>query len=173
MQLTEGQGTQNIQFWSAEEELIISTIQEAESVPQAEAIRRMQRRKTASRPRTDMPAPTTQRLCRNPRCTRGDECGPGSLAHLRADALYCNATCKKAVQRSSNRQNQASNRQCLSGSRRGQFSSLRSPSGAAFYRRARLIAEVETEAVDATFCKSPLTGARARVSYPLTVTSAA
>ena len=26
----------------------------------------------------------TRRLCRNPRCTRGDDGGPGSLAHLRA-----------------------------------------------------------------------------------------
>ena len=117
--------------WSGEEELTIRTIQQAESVPRAEAIRRMQRRKKASRFVADRPAvPTTERLCRNPRCTRGDDGGPESLAHLRADALYCNATCKKAVQRGSNRQNRPSNRQCLCGSKRGQIGSLRSPYGA-------------------------------------------
>lgn len=44
------------------------------------------------------------RVCQNPRCRRGDGGGPGSLAHLRADAVYCNTTCKKAVQRRSNRE---------------------------------------------------------------------
>jgi hypothetical protein len=128
MPLTEAQSTQSVQSWSAEEELIIATIQQTESVPRAEAIRRMQRRKKASRPVADSPAmPTNQRLCRNPRCTRGDDGGPGSLAHLRADALYCNATCKKAVQRGSKRQNRPSDRQCLCWSKRGQIDSLRSP----------------------------------------------
>jgi len=132
MPLTEGQSAQNAGYsWSAEEELIIATIQKAESVPRAEAIRRMQRRKKASRPVADRPAvPATQRLCRNPRCTRGDDSGPGSLAHLRADALYCNATCKKAVQRSPKHQNRHPDRQCLCGSNRGQIDSLRSPYGA-------------------------------------------
>jgi hypothetical protein len=116
--------------WSVEEELIIATIQKVESVPRAEAVRRMQRRKKTSRPIAAMPAPTTQRLCRNPLCTHGDDRGPGPLAHLRADARYCNATCKKAVQRSPKRQNRPSNRQCLCGSKRGQFASLRSRCGA-------------------------------------------
>jgi hypothetical protein len=117
--------------WSTDEERNISSIQQAESVPRAEAIRRMQRRKKASRPLAESPAaPTTRRLCRNPGCTRGDDGGPGSLAHLRADALYCNATCKKAVQRSPKRQNRPSKSQCLCGSKRGQFASLRSPYGA-------------------------------------------
>ena len=59
----------------------------------------------------------TERLCRNPRCTRGEDHRPGSLAHLRADALYCNAACKKAAQRSPNHENQTSNHQCLCGSK--------------------------------------------------------
>jgi len=74
MRLSEAQGRQNAQAWSADEELIIATIQQGESVPRAEAIRRMQRRKKASSPVVDRPAvPTTQRLCRNPRCTPGRE----------------------------------------------------------------------------------------------------
>jgi hypothetical protein len=101
--LTEAQSQPDAHAWTAEEELIIATIQQTESVPRAEAIRCMQRRKKASRPVAESPAvPTTQRLCRNPRCRRGEDGGPGSLAHLRADALYCNATCKKAGQRSLN-----------------------------------------------------------------------
>jgi hypothetical protein len=95
--------------WSAEEELIIATIQRTEFVPRPEAIRLMQRRKHASR------RLTASRLCRNPRCTRGEDRGPGSLAHLRVDALYCNATCKKAGQRSLKRENRGVSRQCLSG----------------------------------------------------------
>jgi hypothetical protein len=119
-------------FWSSEEELVIASIQEFESVPRAEAIRRMQRRKKASllglgclclnpekgtrlNNHLNAPRPSAGRLCRNPRCTRGDDGGPGSLAHLRADALYCNATCKKAGQRSSKPEKRASNRQCLRG----------------------------------------------------------
>ncbi len=126
---TETQGIQSIQSWSAEEESIIATIQQTESVPRAEAIRRMQRRKKSSTPLVGRSAaPITQRSCRNPRCTRGEDGSPGSLAHLRADALYCGATCKKAVQRGARRQNQPSNRQCLCGSKRGQNDSLRSPS---------------------------------------------
>ncbi len=61
---------------------------------------------------------TTERLCRNPRCTRGDDGGPGSLAHLRADARHCDDTCKKAGQRSLRRENEASNRQLLCGFKR-------------------------------------------------------
>jgi hypothetical protein len=109
--------------WSDEEERIIRTIAQAECVPRMEAIRRMQRRKRASRFPLFQPRPTG-RVCRNPRCSRGDDGGPGSLAHLRADARYCGATCKKAVQRSPKLENQASNPQCLCGSKRGQFSSL-------------------------------------------------
>jgi hypothetical protein len=109
--------------WSAEEELIIKTIQQAESVPRAEAIRRMQRRRKtsgASTDRTLLKRTTvfaTGRMCRNPQCTRGEDHGAGSLAHLRADAQYCNATCKKAGQRSLKHENLAPNRQCLCGSK--------------------------------------------------------
>ena len=128
MRLTEAQSPQTAQSWSADEEQIIATIQQAESVPRAEAIRRMQRRKKASSSVLGrLAGPTTQRLCRNPRCTRGDDGRPGSLAHLRADALYCNATCKKAGQRSLNCQNQPSNRQYLCGSKRDKVGSLAPP----------------------------------------------
>ena len=48
MRLAEVQSRQSAQSWSAEEELIITTIQQAESVPRAEALRRMRRRKRAS-----------------------------------------------------------------------------------------------------------------------------
>jgi hypothetical protein len=68
-----------------------------------------------------------ERLCRNPRCTRGDDAGPGSLAHLRADARYCDDTCKKAGQRSLRHQNKASNRQCLCGSKRDKSVSVALP----------------------------------------------
>jgi hypothetical protein len=83
------------------------------------------RRKKASR----QPVTTSGagRLCRNPRCTRGDDGGPGSLTHLRADALYCDDTCKKAGQRSPNRQNRPSNRQYLCGSKGDKFGSLAHP----------------------------------------------
>jgi hypothetical protein len=116
--------------WSAEEELVISTIQQRESVPRPEAIRRMQRRKKASRMATlltsskRVAAPAAGRMCRNPRCTRGDDGGPASLGHLRADALYCDATCKKAGQRSPNRQNRPSNRQCSRGPKGDKSGSL-------------------------------------------------
>jgi hypothetical protein len=88
--------------WSTEEELVIAKIQQTESVPRPEAIQRMQRRKKLSPldaaltlKRSTRPAP--DRLCRNPRCTGGDDHRPGSLAHLRGDALYCNAACKRPV----------------------------------------------------------------------------
>ena len=120
MQLDEAQNRKlSPMGWSAEEELVIATIQQNESVPRPEAIRRMQRRKMKSRMATNRTssmrdaAPAPGRVCRNPRCKRGDNQGPGSLAHLRADALYCNATCKKAGQRSLKLKNRASNRQCL------------------------------------------------------------
>jgi hypothetical protein len=44
MQPTEAQNRQTAQSWSVEEELTIATIQQTESVPRSEAIRRMQRR---------------------------------------------------------------------------------------------------------------------------------
>jgi hypothetical protein len=128
MRLCEAQSRQSAEAWSAEEELIIADIQQAESVPRPEAIRRMQRRKKTLQPVAQRRSvPTGQRLCRNPRCTRGDGGGPGSLAHLRADARYCGATCKKAVQRSPRLKNQASNRLYLCGSKRGQSGSLGHP----------------------------------------------
>jgi len=133
MQLTEAQSRQTTQSWSAEEELVIATIQQTELVSRLEAIRRMQRRKKASsfsvtRPRTEQETRrATLRMCRNPRCTRGDDGGPASLGHLRADALYCDATCKKAGQRSPNRQNRPSNRQCLCGSKGDKSGSLLLP----------------------------------------------
>jgi hypothetical protein len=70
---------------------------------------------------------TTERLCRNPRCTRGAYGGPGSLAHLRADARYCDDTCKKAGQRSLRRENEPSNRPHLCGSKRDKTGSLAPP----------------------------------------------
>jgi Family of unknown function (DUF6302) len=68
-----------------------------------------------------------ERLCRNPRCTRGDDHGPGSLAHLRADTRYCDDTCKKAGQRSLRRENEVPNRQCLCGSKRDKSVSVALP----------------------------------------------
>jgi hypothetical protein len=88
--------------WTDGEELLIATIEENESVPRAEAIRRMQRRKDAARRKQ-----ARERLCQNQRCTKGARGGPNSLAHLRVDARYCDATCKKAVQRGPNRQKQS------------------------------------------------------------------
>ena len=141
MQTTEPQSRQSVDTWSAAEERTIRTIQQTESVPRAEAIRRMRRRKlddlkgrirplsegTGDHGNGTSTAPRRSRMCRNPRCTRGDDGGPGSLAHLRADALYCNATCKKAVQRSPKLENKTSNPQCLCGSKRGQMGSLVPP----------------------------------------------
>jgi hypothetical protein len=115
--------------WSDEEELIISTIQQTDSVSRPEAIRRMQRLKKSSR-WTSFRKETVLaggRLRRNSRCTRGDNGGPGSLAHLRGDALYCDDACKKAAQRSPNRQKQPSNSQCLCGSKRDKNGSQLSP----------------------------------------------
>jgi hypothetical protein len=105
--------------WSDEEELIIATIQKTDSVARPEAIRRMQRRKKTSgwEAFRRQIVGTSGRACRNSRCTGGDDGGPASLAHLRADALYCDDACRKASQRSPNRQNQPSNRQCLCGSK--------------------------------------------------------
>ena len=131
MQLTDSQSRQNAQSWSTEEELTIITIQQTESVSRSEAIRRMQRRKklsplaTATKSLNRAAALGSGRLCRNPQCTRGEDHGPGSLAHLRADALYCNAACKKAAQRSPNRQNRGSNHQCLCRSKGDKNGSLR------------------------------------------------
>ena len=133
MHLAEAQSAQTAQSWSAEEELIIKTTQQTESVTRAEAIRRMQRRKKTSslslaRPRSEQESRRAAlRLCRNPRCARGDVGGPGSLAHLRADALFCGDTCKKAAQRSPNRENRGSNRQCLRGSKGDKSGSVALP----------------------------------------------
>jgi Family of unknown function (DUF6302) len=68
-----------------------------------------------------------ERLCRNPRCTRGENRGPGALAHLRADALYCNDACRKAAERSPKPPNQPSNRQCSCGSKADNLGSPASP----------------------------------------------
>jgi len=133
MHLTEVQSTQASQSWSTEEELTITTIQQTESVSRPEAIRRMQRRKKLSplaralKPLNRGAVLCTRRQCRNPRCTRGDDHGPGSLAHLRADALYCNSACKKAAQRGSNHENRASNRQCSCGPKGDKNGPLRLP----------------------------------------------
>lgn len=100
--------------WSPREEQIIAELQHVESVPRAEAIRRMRRRKLDDlRGRTRSQAEfladlgrslQSDRLCQNPSCTRGDGGTPASLAHLRADARYCSDVCKKAGQRSPNRE---------------------------------------------------------------------
>jgi hypothetical protein len=116
MRVANPQGAPCSLSWSDEEELLIAKIRETESVPRAEAIRRMQRRKKSSSPLdAGMEFPSARRVCRNPRCRRGDGGGPASLAHLRADARYCTATCKKAGQRSSKRPKGASDSQCLCG----------------------------------------------------------
>lgn len=67
------------------------------------------------------------RLCRNPKCTRGEDGTPGSLAHLRADALYCDDACRMAAQRSPNRRNHPSNRQCLCGFKANKIGALALP----------------------------------------------
>jgi hypothetical protein len=127
------QSRQCAKAWSADEERTIKNIQQTESVPRPEAIRRMQRRKQTSsfsvpRPRSEQESlRAALRLCRNPRCARGDDGGPGSLAHLRADALYCGDTCKKAAQKSLNRENRPSNRQCLRCSKGDKSGSLLLP----------------------------------------------
>jgi hypothetical protein len=122
--------------WSSEEEQIIAAIQQTESVPRIEAIRRMQRRKKSGRSRfaglracsvQTGPGRQAERLCRSPRCTRGDDGGPASLAHLRANARYCDATCKKAARRSRRLGNPTTNRQCLCGSKGGQIGPLVHP----------------------------------------------
>jgi hypothetical protein len=130
MPLTELEDRQAAESWSAEEEMVIKTIQQTECVSRPEAIRRMQRRKKASRWAAGGTSPGREgilgsgRRCWNPRCTKGEDGGRGSLAHLRADARYCGAACKKAVQRSLNRQNRVSNRQCLCGFKGGQIGGL-------------------------------------------------
>jgi hypothetical protein len=108
MRLAEPQGKDYALAWSVEEELTIATIQQVESVPRAEAIRRMQRRKQALKSVFDPYVNSTNpRLCRNPRCRRGDDKGPASLAHLRADAMYCNDACRMAATRSPKPQNRS------------------------------------------------------------------
>jgi hypothetical protein len=108
MPLTELEDRQAAESWSAEEEMVIKTIQQTECVPRPEAIRRMQRRKKVSRWAAGGTSPGCEgilgsgRRCWNPRCTKGEDGGRGSLAHLRADARYCGAACKKAAQRSLN-----------------------------------------------------------------------
>jgi hypothetical protein len=83
--------------------LSLLTIQLTESVPRVEAICRMQRRKEASGfsvPRV-RPGQETRRaalrLCRNPRCGRGDDGGPASLQHLRVDACIVTPFVKRQV----------------------------------------------------------------------------
>jgi hypothetical protein len=127
--------------WSPAEEQIIAAIQQAEAVPRAEAIRRMRLLKLddlrgrirrlfeAAGDRTRGPgrAPGRWRVYRNALCVRGDDGGPGSLTHLRADAVYCNDACRMAARRSPKPQNWASNRQCLCGSKPNRIGSLVSP----------------------------------------------
>jgi len=115
--------------WSDEEELIIATIQQADSLPRPEAIRRMQRLKKSSRWASFRRETVLAggRVCRNSRCTQGNDGGPGSLVHLRADALYCDDACRMAARRSPNRLKQPSNRQCLCGSKANKKGSMPSP----------------------------------------------
>ena len=130
MKLTETHNREvaHLTCWSAEDESNITAIQQAESVPRAEAIRRMQRRKKTSTSVLEWPAvPRSRRLCQNPRCRRGDDGGAGSLAHLRADALYCGDACRMAAQRSPNRQHVPSNRQYLCGSKPNKFGTMLAP----------------------------------------------
>jgi hypothetical protein len=111
MKIRHKQSLEIVTGWSADEELVIATIQETELVSRPEAIRRMQRRKKSpglaigTKSLKRPAAYAASRMCWNPRCTRGEDHGPGSLIHLRADARYCNATCKKAGQRSLKREN--------------------------------------------------------------------
>jgi hypothetical protein len=102
--------------WSPGEEKIITDIQRTESVPRIEAIRRMRRRKlddlrgkirrrpeVTGNPKSSEPSRApgrASRLCRNPSCTKGADGGPGSLAHLRAGARFCDDACRKAARRS-------------------------------------------------------------------------
>jgi hypothetical protein len=73
MSLDEKQNRQLLAMeWSAEEKLIIATIQQAESVPRPEAIGRKQRRKKLSHLATALTSlkrgtkVATGHLCRNP-----------------------------------------------------------------------------------------------------------
>lgn len=178
MQLAEAQSAQTAQSWSAEEELIIATIRQTESVQRPEAIRRMQRRRKLSSLATALTSLqrgailANGRLCRNSRCTRGEHNGPGSLAHLRAEALYCNAACKKAAQRSPNRENRASNRQCLCGPKRDKSRSLLSPPyqperGAQIVRNRNLtfIRRAETRSPEAELSCHGTKTSRTQVSH--------
>jgi hypothetical protein len=140
-QVAEVQNRQSPEAWSANEERTIRAIQQAESVPRAEAIRLMRRRKLDDlkgriRPLSEATGvhgdrinakPCRSRTCRNPKCTRGDDGGPGLLAHLRANALYCNDACRKAAERSPKPTNQASNHQCSCGSKADNLGALAHP----------------------------------------------
>lgn len=96
--------------WTDREESVIAEISEREGVPRPEAIRRMRRRRLddlkgriCSLAELGIDETSVQpmpRRCRNPRCTRGDDGGRGSLLHLRTDARYCDDACRKAVRRS-------------------------------------------------------------------------
>jgi hypothetical protein len=104
VQLTEAHCAES---WSTREEQIIAAIQKAESAPRAEAIRRMRRHKLDDlKGRTHRPSQAAgaeaggPRICRNPRCTRGDDGGRASLAHLRAGAHFCDDACRKSATRS-------------------------------------------------------------------------
>lgn len=130
--LAETQNAQTAHGWSTREERIIAAIQQSESVPRAEAVRRMRRRKLDDlkgriRPLAEVIGDPGLRICRNPTCTRGDNGESGSLDHLRVDALYCDAACKKAAQRSPKREKRSSDRQCLCGLKGDKTASLRSP----------------------------------------------
>lgn len=68
-----------------------------------------------------------ERLCRNPKCNRGENGVPRSIAHLRADSLYCDNACRMAAQRHPSQENHASGRQYSCGSKAHNFGSARSP----------------------------------------------
>lgn len=63
------------------------------------------------------------RRCGNPQCTRDDGL-PGSLVHLRADALYCDDACRMAAKRSPRHEKQTQNPQCLCGVKPNKIDSL-------------------------------------------------
>ena len=140
-QTAEPQSRQRLEAWSADEERTIRSIEQAESLPRAEAIRRMRRRKLDDlkgriRPLSEVTGNggdgtnaelRRSRTCQNRRCTRGEDGGPGSLAHLRADALYCNDACRKTAERSPKPAKQASNRQCSCGSKADNLGPLAHP----------------------------------------------
>ena len=133
MHLTETESRQPTQHWSAEEEVSIAMIQQRDSVSRPEAVRRMQRGKKMSPLATALAslrrviAIPVERPCQNPRCARGENGSPGSLAHLRADAMYCNGACKKAGQRSPKRKKRTLSSQRLCGPKGDKFGSLPRP----------------------------------------------